>query len=154
MAQTDRFWRRGFSKIKVLPAVAGSSPTRPEIDAGIDISDYVSDVSGFALKNSPITTPDLGSGFDSQIDGPDTVDDSSLTCYDGSSTSVVRSACPKGTNQFVVLMPYGDVSGKRCEVWSVRSTGVNDEWGTDNSAAKTVVGFAVLTKPNQAATIP
>lgn len=154
MPQTDRFWRRGFSKIKMLPAVAGSSPTRAEITAGVDLSPFVASVAGFKLKNSPITTPDLSTAFDSQIDGPDTVGDSSLTCYDGSTASTVRSTCPKGTTLFAVLMPYGDVAGKRCEVWQVRSTGVNDDWDLGTTAAQNEVGFAVLAVPNQNATIP
>jgi hypothetical protein len=156
MAQTDSFWTRGKSAIKILPAVAGSSPTRSEISAGVDLSLYVAGISGFTLKNAPIDRPDLSDGFNGQIDGPDSVDDSSLTCYDGSSASVARSTCPKGTTVYVVLMRYGDVPTKRCEVWPCRVTGTNDDWAgaMDTKPAQLDVSFAVLSRPNQNATIP
>lgn len=149
-----RFFRRGVSKVRFCPAVAGSSPTRAELNAGTDLSPAIAGISGFSLSNSPITTPDLATNFDSQIDGPDAAADSALTFYDDDSATAVRSALAKGTVGFVVLMPYGDVAGKRCEVWNSKSTGVNDEWSLDASAAQFQVGFAVLAKPNQTGTVP
>jgi hypothetical protein len=99
MAQTDSFWTRGKSAIKILPAVAGSSPTRSEISAGVDLSLYVAGISGFTLKNAPT---------------------------------------------------------KRCEVWPCRVTGTNDDWAgaMDTKPAQLDVSFAVLSRPNQNATIP
>lgn len=149
-----RFFRRGVSAIKFLPAVAGASPTRPEITAGTDLTAQVADINGFQLKNSPIATPDLSTTFDSQIDGPDATDDSSLIMYDLSDSAAIRTALAKGTNGFLVLFPYGDVSAKRCEVWPVRSTGVNDQWTLGADPARYQVGFAVTSRPNQAATTP
>lgn len=149
-----RFFRRGVSEIKFLPAVAGSSPTRAEINAGTVLTAQVADISGFMLNNSPITTPDLATTFDSQIDGPDTVADSTLTFYDLTDTATIRTALAKGTNGFIVLFPYGDVATKRCEVWPVRSTGVNDQWGLGADPARYVVGFAITVKPTQNATVP
>jgi hypothetical protein len=156
VAQTDAFWTRGISKIKVLPSVAGSSPTRNEITAGVDLTPYIAAPSGFTLKNSPIDRPDLSDGFNGQIDGPDSVDDSSLMCYDGSTSSVARSTCPKGTTVYLVLFRYGDTVGKRCEVWPCRVTGTNDDWAgaMDTKAAQVNVSFAVLSRPNQNATVP
>lgn len=149
-----RFFRRGVSAVKFLPAVAGASPTRPEITAGTDLTAQVADINGFQLKNNPITTPDLSTTFDSQIDGPDGVDDSSLVMYDLSDSAAIRTALAKGTNGFLVLFPYGDVTSKRCEVWPVRSTGVNDQWSLSADPARYMVGFAVTAKPTQNATTP
>ena len=149
-----RFFRRGVSKIRFCPAVAGTSPTRPELTAGTDLSAGVAAIGGFSLSNAPIATPDLATSFDSQIDGPDTTDSSTLTFYDDDTTATIRTALAKGTAGFVILMPYGDVPTKRCEVWPVKSTGVNDQWSLDASAAQFQVGFAVTTKPNQAGVIP
>jgi len=149
-----RFFRRGVSKVKFLPAVAGTSPTRAEITAGTDLSPAIAGINGFSLNNSPITTPDLATNFDSQIDGPDAAGDSSLNFYDDDATTTMRTAVAKGTAGFIVLFPYGDVSGKRCEKWPVKSTGVNDEWGLDATAAQFQVGFAVTGKPEQNAVTP
>lgn len=149
-----RFFRRGVSKVRFLPAVAGTSPTRAELTAGTDLSPAVAAINGFSLTNSPITTPDLATNFDSQIDGPDAAGDSSLNFYDDDATTTIRTAVAKGTAGFIVLMPYGDVPAKRCEKWPVKSTGVNDEWSLDAAAAQFQVGFAVTGKPEQNAVVP
>lgn len=149
-----RFFRRGVSAVKFLPAVAGSSPTRVEITAGTVLSAQVAGIGGFQMNNSPIATPDLATSFDSQIDGPDTTDNSSLNFYDDDTSATIRTALAKGTAGFIVLFPYGDVPTKRCEVWPVKSTGVNDQWGLDATAAQFQVGFAVTVKPSQSGVTP
>lgn len=149
-----RYFRRGKSKIKWAPSVAGSSPTRPEITAGVDLSPSVADIAGFQLSNNPIETPDLATAFNSQIDGPDTTDDSSITFYDDDTSTTIRTTLAKGVSGYVLLMPYGDVATKRCEVWQSKSTGVNDQWSLDAAAAQFRVGFAILSVPNQAGVIP
>lgn len=150
-----KFFRRGVSKIKFVPAVATlAAPSRVEITAGTDLSPYVAEISGFQLTNSPITTPNLADDFTGQISGEDTVSDSSLTLYDDSSSTTVRTAIPKGTAGYLILMPYGDTATKRCEVWPVTVVGFNDEWTTGNDAARSNVGFAVTARPTQAAIVP
>lgn len=153
-----KFFRRGISKIYFLPAVADVtgviSPTRAEITAGQDLSPGVSEIAGFQLNNSPIPTPNLAEIFTSQIEGEDTTADSSLTFNDDDTDDDIRTAVAKGTSGFILLLPYGDVPTKRCEVWPVRSTGVNDEWTTGNDPARFAVGFAVTATPEQNGVIP
>ncbi len=149
-----RFFRRGISKVRFLPAVAGASPTRAELNAGTDLSASIAAIGGFTLENAPIGTPDLSTNFDNQVDGPDTAGASSFTFYDDDTATAVRNALAKGTAGYIVLMPYGDVATKRCEVWPVKSTGVNDQWGLDAAAAQFIIGFAITSKPNQNGTIP
>lgn len=150
-----RFFRRGVSKIYFLPAVASlTAPTAPEIAAGTDLSGEVADINGFQLTNSPITTPDLSTTFDSQINGPDAASDSSLTFYDDDVSTTIRDALAKGTDGFVLLAPYGSASGKRCEVWPVRVTGFNDEWSMGNDPARAMCGFAITDTPEQDAVLP
>jgi len=149
-----RFFRRGISAVKFAPAVAGTSPTRAEITAGTDLSAQVSGIGGFALNNSPIATPDLATSFDSQIDGPDTTDNSSLNFYDDDASATIRTSQAKGTAGFILLFPYGDTVGKRVEKWPVKSTGVNDQWGLDATAAQFQVGYAVTAKPSQNGVTP
>jgi hypothetical protein len=149
-----RFFRRGKSAIKFLPAVAGTSPTRPEIVAGVDLTGSINEISGFALANAPITTPDLATTFDSQIDGPDAAEDSALVIYDDDASATIRTALAKGTNGFIILFPYLDAVGKRLEKWPVRSTGVNDQWTLDAAAATFRVQFAVTSVPVQNGVTP
>lgn len=149
-----KFFRRGVSKIHFLPAVAGASPTRAEITAGSDLSPSVTGLSGWQFSNTRIDTPILSSSFTPQIDGPDTVGDSSLQFLDDDSTSTVRTLLAKGTSGYIVKFPYGDVPTKRCEVWPVKSTGVNDEWSMGNDPARYDVGFAITNVPVQSGTVP
>lgn len=156
-----RFFRRGISLVKMLPAVAAyspatsvGSPTRPEIAAGVDLSQQIADIGGWSMSGSAIPTPNLKDRFTPSIDGEDTVGDSTLTLYDLDDSVVIRAAIAKGTAGFIVLMPYGDVPTKRAEVWPVKSMGVNDEWTVDNTAARYIAGFAITNPPDQAAVIP
>lgn len=150
-----RYFRRGKSKIMVCPSVADpAAPTAAELAAGVDISEHIADMSGFSLTNSPITTPDLATDFDSQITGPDATEASSFTLYDDDETETVRDLLAKGTESVIVLMPYGRVVGKRLETWKTRSNGANDQWTLAAEAAKFVVGLAVLEKPEQEGAVP
>lgn len=150
-----KFFRRGISKIHFVPAVANlAAPTRIEITAGEPLSPGVSEINGFELSNSPIPTPNLEDQFTPQIDGEDTVSDSSLIFNDDDTDDDIRTAIAKGTSGFLVFMPYGDTATKRCEVWPAKSTGVNDEWNTGNNPARFAVGFAITAVPEQDAVVP
>lgn len=150
-----RFFRRGVSKVRFVPVVASlAAPSRPEIAAGTDLSPYIADINGFQLSNSPISVPDLASTFTSQIDGEDTVSDSSFTFNDDDAVVTLRTALAKGTAGYLILFPYGDVPTKRCEVWPVKVTGYNDSWSTGNDPAQAMVSFAVTSVPRQTAVVP
>lgn len=151
----SRFFRRGVSEIEFVAAiVAIATPTKAELDLGVALTPAVAGISGFSINNSPITTPDLETSFDSQIDGPDTSGDSSINFYDDDADAVIRAAVAKGTAGFIALYPYGKVATKRVEIWPAKSTGVNDEWSLDATAAQFQVGFAITGRPNQEGTYP
>jgi hypothetical protein len=150
-----RFFRRGVSKVHFLPDVADlDSPSRAEISAGVDLSTAIAEINGFQLSNSPIPTPNLADRFTSQIDGEDTVADSSFTVHDDDTNSDIRDALAKGTEGYILLLPYGDTPTKRCEVWPVKVTGFNDEYTTGNNPAQAMVGFAITATPEQNAVVP
>lgn len=150
-----KFFRRGVSLIRFLPAVANpAAPTAPEIAAGTVLTAAVAAISGFQLSNSPIPVPDLATVFTPQINGEDTVADSTLTLNDDDTVSTIRVALAKGTSGFILLQPYGATAAKRAEVWPVKVTGYNDEWSVDNTNAKSVVGFAITAVPTQNAVNP
>lgn len=149
-----KFFRRGVSKIRFAPTVVGTSPTRAEITSSTDLSDWVTGVDGFQFSNERIDTPVLGSSFTSQIDGPDTVGDSTLTFIDDDTVTAVRTALAKGTSGFLLMFPYGDVPTKRVEKWPVKSAGVNDEWSMGNDPARYAVDFAITSPPVQNGVVP
>lgn len=149
-----RYFRRGKSKVIFAPAVAGASPTRPEITAGTMLTPQIAEVSGFQFSNSPIATPDLDSVFTSTIAGEDTAADSGFTFYDDDAAATIRTALAKGTKGFILLFPYGDVPTKRVEKWAVESTGVGDEWSAGNDPARFTVQFGITAPPVTNGTVP
>lgn len=151
-----RFFRRGVSSALFLPAIAAGTlvATRVELTAGVVLTADLADLSGFQLSNSPIAVPNMADAFTSQIQGEDTVADSSLTFYDRDDDDTIRTALAKGTEGFLILFPYGDVPTKRMQVYPVTTTGVNDEFSIGNEAARFMVGTAITAPPNLNATIP
>lgn len=149
------FFRRGSgAKVMFAPAVAGSSPTRAEITAAIDVTPQLNAMNGWKLANAPIDTENLAERFTPQIEGPDTVPASTLVLLDDNASSTVRVALSKGTAGSMLLFPYGDVPTKRMEVWPVKSTGVNDEWTVGTEPARVEIGVAITKTPVQNAVVP
>lgn len=152
-----RFFRRGLSKVRFVPAVASlAAPTATEINGGIDLSEQIAAINGFQFTNSPIPTPDLNSTFTTSIPGEDTTDTPSLDLYDSKTDTTLRAGLSKGTTGVIILLPYGwsSAGGDRAECWPVESTGINDQWTVDNDAAKVTVAFAVTGVPEQNAVTP
>lgn len=153
-----RWFRRGVTKIRLLPTIAATvsvnnvtivgSPTNAEWLAGTDLTPQVGEMSGWQLSNSPITTPNLVDKFTPQIEGEDTVGDSSITFYDDDASAVLRTALTKGTAGFICIAHYGETDGERMAVFPVKTTGDNDEVSVGNDPARYVVTFAITATPN------
>lgn len=150
----SKLFRPGISKVYVLPAVAGVSPTRPEITAGTDISLHIAAMPGFTVENQQLEVANLAERFVGSIDGPDKAAGPKLTCWDDDSVTTVRTILAKGTTTNLLLMPYGDVATKRCEVWRIKVTGLNDQEWSMSDPARFDVQCAVLSSPTQTGVIP
>jgi hypothetical protein len=146
--------RQKGSKLYWLPAVAGTSPTSGEMAAKTDLSVALNAMSGMAFTNSRIPVPVLASTFTPQITGEDTVSDTTLTFLDNDTNTTIRTALAKGNAGFLVRCPYGDATGRRCEVWPALSGGVNDEWSIGNDPARFAVDIAITAPPTLNATLP
>lgn len=140
-----RFFRRGTTKVNF--ETASATPTIVQINAGVALSGSIADMTGWDFQNTPITTPDLATTFDSQIGGPDTVGTPTITFYDDNASATIRTALAKGNSGFLVRAPYGIAAG-RGEVFPVTVTALNDAYTMGNEAAKFVVGFAITSVPN------
>ena len=149
-----KFFRRGISVIRFAPTVAGTSPTRAEITASTDLTPQIADIGGFQLSNAPISVPNLKDIFTPQIQGEDTIADSTLTFNDDNASTTVRAAQTKGSAGYILLFPYGDVPTKRMEIWAVTITGVNDTWSVGTDPAQFVIGYAVSAVPVQNGVVP
>ncbi|WP_256789810.1 hypothetical protein [Frankia sp. AvcI1] len=153
-----RYFRRadGQTNWYFVPAISNpAAPTAAEINAGINLSKNISDISGFKFENKPIETPDLSTAFVSTVDGEDSAADCALKLYDDTASQTIRTALAKGTNGFMVISPYAKTASSKCRVWPVRSTGDNDEYEMDaKQAARYEVMFAVPDRPTLGAVFP
>lgn len=147
-----RFFRRGTTKLNF--ETASATPTVTQINAGTPLTPAVADTAGWDFSNTPITTPDLSTTFDTQIGGPDSAGTPTITFYDDDASATIRTALAKGNAGFLVRCPYGITTAKRAEVFPVVITALNDAYTLGNEAAKFIVGFAVTSVPNLAYTLP
>lgn len=152
----SEFYARGITAIVVCPSVADlDSPTRLELTAGLDVSERISDINGWDVNNTPIESPKLAFRYTPTIPGPDTTSASTLVVVDDDgATDDVRDALAKGTSCYVVILRYGDIPGRRCEVWPATVTGYNDNHTLANEPARSTVGFTFPLPPEQDAVIP
>jgi len=150
------YFRRGVSEMWFTTTLtAPAAPSRAEVVGanGDDFTAAVADIAGWDFSNAPITTPKLSTTFDTSIVGPDTAGGPEITVYDNDTATTLRDAVAKGTTGFMVLAPYGLTVGKQVDVYTVTSTGVNDEWTLGAEAAKFKAQFAVNAAPNQHVTL-
>lgn len=154
IASTSRFIPPGITHYYWVASIANkSAPTRGELNAGIDLTGEVADVSGFSTTSDQVDTPDLGSRFTSKIPGRITADDSSITMYMSSTSSDVRTLLPRDTSGFVVVFSEGDLTGQKMDVFPVKITGQPKQRDVDNPA-KIMIQFSVTSIPAENITIP
>lgn len=152
---SDRFFRRGRTKVYWVPTIAATTliPTVAEVTAGTNMSKDIADMSGFEFENSPINTPDLDSTFTSTIPGEDQASNPSLTFYEKKTTNTLQATVAKGTSGFLVIFFKGlagaaPAVADEAEVWPVTSTGPRREYSMGNDPARWMAGFAPSDPPN------
>lgn len=152
-----RFVRRGISKFYFLPTVAASSgiPTRAELSAGTDLSEYIADTAGWGVENTSVATPDMGSTFESSIPGTDAAADSSFTFYEDLDTDTIEALLPKSTNGFVVVMRKGDKpTSESMDTFPVRVATRTTEYSAGNDPARFSIRFTITSIPTLDAAVP
>jgi hypothetical protein len=151
---SDRYYRQGVSKCVWAPSVSNiASPTRSEINAGTDLSDEISAVSGWEVTGNTEDAPSLGSVFISKVSSTTTAGDSSLTFYADSTSTDVRTLLSRGSAGYIIWMWEGDVAGHLADVFPVKVTSVPKQ--TDvTSVAQLTVNFAITKEPSENVAIP
>ena len=154
LTPTLRYYVTGTRRVYWLQACANYlSPTRGELNAGIDLSNEVAAVAGFTVTSTTVPTPDLSSRFVSEIPGNITAAGCSLSFYATSTSSDVRLTLPRDTVGFVVILWEGDVTGQRCDVFpaKVTSSAVN---GSMTNPEQVDVNFSITKVPANNVLIP
>lgn len=151
---SDRYYRQGVSKCVWVPTIATlASPTRSEINAGTDLSDEISAVSGWEVTGNTEDAPALGSVFIGKVSSTTTAGDSSLTFYADSTSTDVRTLLARGSSGYIIWMWEGDIATHLADVFPVKVTSVPKQ--TDvTSVAQLMVNFAITREPAENVTIP
>ncbi|MFE2469708.1 phage tail tube protein [Streptomyces mirabilis] len=154
IAATSRYIPPGTTHYYWVPTISNYlSPTRSELNAGTDLTGEIAAVSGFATSSDQQDTPDLGTRFVSKIPGRITADDSSITMYLSSTSSDVRTLLPRDTSGYVVILPEGDISGQKMDIFPVKVTGQPKARDVENPAQITIQ-FSITKIPAENVTIP
>lgn len=148
-----RFMRKGITKFYFVPVItAQAAATAAQINAGVNISPQVAEVSGFSFTNNPIAAPDMDSAFVSQISGEDTVEASSTTMYDLQDNTTIKAGLAKGTGGYMVIFYSGLLGatpaiGDKYEAWPVEIASNSRMYSAGNEAAQYMVGWTLTDPP-------
>ncbi len=154
IAATSRYIPPGTTRYYWVASISSYlSPTRSELNAGSDLTAEVSAVSGFATSSDQQDTPDLGSRFVKKIPGRITADDSSITLYASSNSSDARTLMPRDAAGYIVILPEGDVTGQKMDVFPVKVSGVPKSRDIENPASMTFQ-YTITNVPAENVTIP
>ena len=154
LSATTRYIPPGVRKIYFVSTISNYlSPTRGELNAGIDLSNEVAEVSGFTVTSDTSDTPDLSGRFIPVIAGRIKADSSSLSFYASSNSSDVRTVLPRDTAGYIVMLWEGDVTGQRMDVFPVKVT-VSALDGNMEDPEKVNISFAITKVPANNVVIP
>jgi hypothetical protein len=115
---TDFYW--------VATIATYTSPSRAELNAGTRLTPEIADSGDWSITSNAVDTPDLASGFTSQIPGKVTVSGSELKMYSDTAGSDARSLMPRNTSGYIVKFPGGDVTGRKMTVFPVKVGSVGE----------------------------
>lgn len=151
---TNRYVPEGTRKIYWVPTIATqSAPTRAELNAGIDLTAEIAEMSGFTTSSDQAEVPDLGSRFTGKIPGRITADDSSIRFYLSQNSNDVRTVLPRDTAGFVACLWEGDVAGQKMDIFPVKVSAQAKQTSTDDPAS-VEIQFSITRIPSENVAIP
>ena len=151
---TNRYYPSGKRACYWLATVANYlSPTRAELNAGVDLSHEIESVTGFSLTAAMVNVPDMGSRFVQQIPGALESSKNDITFYQDAHSGDVRTLLSIGVTGTIVMLWDGDVSGQLMDVFPVQVASVAPDPAI-NKAAMLTVDFAPSAVPAIGVTIP
>ncbi|GGZ82256.1 MULTISPECIES: phage tail tube protein [Streptomyces] len=152
-----KYMRRGTSKFYFLETIAAGTmiPTRTELTAGTEFSEFIAAMDGWTVANNEIETPNMADTYDSTIPGSDKADTSTFTFYEDEVDAEIEEMLAKGTTGYVVILRKGDVpANNSMDVFPIRVASQSPQYTADNEAAKFVVTCSITSRPVQGAPVP
>ncbi|MFB7222471.1 hypothetical protein [Streptomyces sp. NPDC056227] len=152
-----KYMRRGTSQFHFLETITATTmiPSRTELAAGTEFSEFIAAMDGWTVQNNEIETPNMADTYDSTIPGSDKADTSTFTFYEDEVESDIEEMLAKGTTGYVVILRKGDVpTNKSMDVFPIRVASQSPQYTADNEAAKFVVTCSITSRPLQGAAVP
>jgi hypothetical protein len=136
---TQRYYPAGTRKCYFLSTTANYlSPTRAEMNAGVDLSAEIESVTGFSLTAAMVNVPDMGSRFVQQIPGALESSKNDITFYQDLQSGDVRQIFAIGVTGFIIMLWDGDVAGQLMDVFPVQIASVAPDPAVTKAAMLTV----------------
>jgi hypothetical protein len=155
IAGSLRYIPEGVRHFYYLPACANiASPTRTELNAGTDLTPEVSGFGNWGLASTAVDTPDLASRFTSNVPGLVTVDGPTISMYADSTSADVRALLPRDTAGFVVVLPEGDVTGHKMDVFPTKVLSAEKMASLGGNPATIDLTFSVTAEPSENVAVP
>ena len=155
ISASARYIPEGVRHFNFLPAIATlSSPTRSEINAGTDLTPQVSAFGNWGIVSTPVSTPDLASTFTPSIPGLTTVDGSTIDMYADSASADVRTLLPRNTVGFIIVLPEGDVAGRKMDVFPVKVMSCEKVASIGGNPATIALNFSITANPAENVVVP
>ncbi|MDN5853520.1 MAG: hypothetical protein L0K86_11875 [Actinomycetia bacterium] len=150
----DAFYPVGKCVVNIVTTMADyNAPTRAELNAGTDVTRQTKMIEGWAAEGEQIDRPDYAALFTSKIGGRQNAADSSLVIYAKQTGLDIRQTLIVGYNGFVVLMPGGDITGYKMDVFPVLVRSKPKQW-TDSDPFAIQYQFSIRQPPAEDLTIP
>ena len=151
---TRRYYPTGTRKCYWVATTANYlSPSRTEINAGIDLSHEIESVTGFSLSAAMVNVPDMGSRFVSQIPGALESSKNNIVFYQDQTSQDIRQILAIGVTGFILMLWDGDVGGQLMDVFPVQVASVAPDPAV-NKAGMLTVDFAPSSVPAIGVLIP
>jgi len=152
---TSRYVPEGVRKVYWMPTVASytTGATRTEINAGLDLTNEIADLTGWTVATNQMEVPDLANRFAGKIPGQITAADSSLIFYADSTSNDIRTVLPRDTAGYVGLLWEGDTSGRKYDLFPVKVASSSIQPNTLDPE-KIEVAFSLTKVPAQNLTVP
>lgn len=114
------YYQPGVTKVYIVNTMSNYlSPTRGELDAGLDVTRQVRAIDGWSVEADQVERPDFASLFTSKIGGRTSASDSSLTIYAAKNGIDARQTLTQGYTGYVVFMDGGDTTAYKMDVYPV-----------------------------------
>lgn len=153
---SEKYTARGTSKCYWIPSISNpASPSRPELNAGTDLSPSVTDSEGWSVETEQIQAPSLADRYTPTVAGEITAEDSSLTMFASKNGIDARALMPRDAQGFIVWMDGGDVAGNKCDIYPVTVSSVSKQRQVRGGEVDTlVISYSITDVPSENVSVP